>query len=223
MEAVTVTEPLWRQVHDGLRDRILSGDLKPGDRLPAEPALMAAYGVRGRGTILTAMRALQGEGLIGEGRTVLLRDPVEIRVTATETVTWIEDVARAGRKTGLPVISVQHRGDVLVRRVQRDLDGEPHNTADWTFPLDMAQGTRLDYDADIEQGSIEYLTEGLGWTQMQQTRAYEARMPSPAETAQLRLPPGVPVIAEYRTGTQDGTRVFASVRILRADRTRLVP
>ena len=221
---MTVTEPLWRQVHDGLRDRILSGDLKPGDRLPAEPALMAAYGVRGRGTILTAMRALMGEGLIGEGRTVLLRDPVEIRVTATETVTWIEDVARAGRVTGPPKINVKIEDGMVARYVERDLDGQPHNWARWVFPPEVAEGTRLAYDYDIPEGSIRYLEEGLEkWDHMEQTRAYEARMPSPAETADLKLPTGVPVIAEYRTGTQDGTRVFASVRILRADRTRLVP
>lgn len=220
---VITTDALWRQLHDSLRDQISTGTLQPGDRLPSEPELMAAHHIRSRATVATAVRALAAEGLIDRQRRVRRRDPIEIRVTATESLTWQEDVQRAGRITGPPQISVTIKGDRLIRRVLRDLDGEPHNVAEWTFPLEVAQGTRLAYDYDIPEGSVRYLEEGLGWDHMEQVTAFEARMPSPVETDALRIPPGVPVITEHRTGSQDGTRVFASVRILRADRTRLIP
>jgi hypothetical protein len=108
--------------------------------------------------------------------------------------------------------------------VLRVVDGEPHNWARWRFPLELAQGTRLAYDTDIPEGSIAYLKEGLGWTGLVQEKWFEPGRPAtPEEAAILRPPAGWNVAAEHRKGTQDGTLVFDAVRILRADRTRLVP
>ncbi|MHC5545020.1 GntR family transcriptional regulator, partial [Singulisphaera rosea] len=45
--------PLFRQVYEGLRSRILSGVLKAGDRLPASRTLSGELGVS-RNTILNA-------------------------------------------------------------------------------------------------------------------------------------------------------------------------
>jgi GntR family transcriptional regulator len=216
------TVPLWRRVADDLRDRIEAGELEPGDRLPSEPVLMSAHGVRSRTTIRTAVSALTGEGLITEDRRVAYRKPVTLRISDEESVTFIADMVAAGHVTEPPRIVVKIEGGSLVREVLRVVDGEPHNWARWTFPLEIAQGTRLAYDTDIGEGSVLYVKEGLGWDGLTQDKWIEARMPTPAETVMLGMSGG-PVIVEHRTGSQGGTRLFDSVRILRADRTRLVP
>jgi DNA-binding FadR family transcriptional regulator len=58
-EAVTA----YRQLATKLRDDILAGVLNPGDQLPTEPELTAAYGVS-RSTAREALRSLEGDGLV---------------------------------------------------------------------------------------------------------------------------------------------------------------
>jgi len=59
---VTDNSPAYRQVADGIRYLILSGDLLPGERLPIESDLAARFGV-GRSTIREAIRQLTAENL----------------------------------------------------------------------------------------------------------------------------------------------------------------
>lgn len=56
-------EPVWRQIHRQIRDRILSGSLPPGTRLPPERILAAQLGVN-RATVVVAYRELAGDGLV---------------------------------------------------------------------------------------------------------------------------------------------------------------
>ncbi|MFD0551878.1 GntR family transcriptional regulator [Streptomyces rectiviolaceus] len=52
-----------QDIADTLRDRIRSGDLKPGDRLPTQAVLAEEFGVE-RGTVRQALKTLQGDGLL---------------------------------------------------------------------------------------------------------------------------------------------------------------
>ncbi|MFF1714931.1 GntR family transcriptional regulator [Streptomyces sp. NPDC058268] len=52
-----------QDIADALRDRIRSGDLKPGDRLPTQAVLAEEFGVE-RGTVRQALKTLQGDGLL---------------------------------------------------------------------------------------------------------------------------------------------------------------
>ena len=65
---------LAQRVVDGLKDRILSGDLAPSAKLPSESALIEAYGVS-RTVVREAVLRLQAEGLVetfqGRGSFVL--------------------------------------------------------------------------------------------------------------------------------------------------------
>jgi len=58
--------PLYRWLYDELRLRILSGQLRPGTRLPATRDLAAQYGLS-RPTIVTAFEQLRSEGYV-EGK-----------------------------------------------------------------------------------------------------------------------------------------------------------
>jgi DNA-binding GntR family transcriptional regulator len=63
----------YRRIAVELREKIESGELAPGEQVPSEAALVAAYGVS-RGTARQALVELQGAGLIeavhGKGRYV---------------------------------------------------------------------------------------------------------------------------------------------------------
>lgn len=55
--------PLYRQIESELRDRVRSGALRPGARVPPEPELMAEFGVS-RATVRQALAGLVAEGLL---------------------------------------------------------------------------------------------------------------------------------------------------------------
>jgi GntR family transcriptional regulator len=55
--------PLYQQLYEILRSRIMAGEWRPGDMIPAEPELMAAYGVS-RITLRQVLDMLVRDGLI---------------------------------------------------------------------------------------------------------------------------------------------------------------
>ena len=57
--------PLYQQLYEILRGRIASGEWQPGDLIPAEPDLMATYGVS-RITLRQVLETLVRDGLIVE-------------------------------------------------------------------------------------------------------------------------------------------------------------
>lgn len=82
----TTPEPIVRrklsdEVFDRLKSMIVSGELAPGDAMPAERDLMARFGV-GRPAIREAMQALAGMGLIaishGERARILAMTPQSV-------------------------------------------------------------------------------------------------------------------------------------------------
>jgi DNA-binding FadR family transcriptional regulator len=58
-----VRQPAYQTLADDLRDQIVSGRLRPGDRLPAEPALCVSSGLS-RSTVREALRLLSSQNLI---------------------------------------------------------------------------------------------------------------------------------------------------------------
>ena len=66
--------PVWEQVASHIADQITDGLLKPGARLPAEPALAMQYGVA-HGTMRRVMEGLREQALVetrwGKGTYVL--------------------------------------------------------------------------------------------------------------------------------------------------------
>src|SRR5688500_15203492 len=59
--------PLYRQVYDGLRDAILDGRLKAGERLPSTRALATELRIS-RNTVLAAFDQLLSEGYLQGAR-----------------------------------------------------------------------------------------------------------------------------------------------------------
>lgn len=82
-------EPLYRQVAGDLRQKITSGVLPSGQRLPSEPDLAHEYGV-GIDALRDALAVLRSEGLV---RTVS-REGSYVREEADPVVVRIEGPAR---------------------------------------------------------------------------------------------------------------------------------
>jgi DNA-binding FadR family transcriptional regulator len=61
--------PAYQVLADALRDRIMTGELRPGEKLPIEPDLSAQYGVS-RSTVREALRVLASQNLITTTRGV---------------------------------------------------------------------------------------------------------------------------------------------------------
>ncbi|MBN2871979.1 MAG: GntR family transcriptional regulator, partial [Halothiobacillaceae bacterium] len=76
--------PVYQQLADSLRVRILSGELPPGSLLPSESELIHEYGIS-RGPIRQAVAQLKAEGLVDvrQGRGVFVRRrPTRYRLSA---------------------------------------------------------------------------------------------------------------------------------------------
>jgi GntR family transcriptional regulator len=216
------TSPRHRQVADSLRERIAIRALPDWPLVPSEQELQDAYGVS-RGTVREALKTLTAEGLIaggkpGQQRRVRHDDPLELTLALADSRTWAADMTRLGHEYRTRV-KVRRQGSWLVRRVLREVDG-PHSLAVLTFPLDIAEGTRLAEEKDIAEGAAEYLKEERGWADMEESGVIGARMPAPDETRELKIAAGTPVLLERWTGVQAGRLIYESLRILPADRTQ---
>ncbi len=90
--------PLYRQLAEQLRRRILSGELPPGTRLPPERRLAATLGIN-RSTVVSAYRELAAAGLISGhvGRGTVVVDPAQHRESRAPAA-----AASPGRSSSLP-------------------------------------------------------------------------------------------------------------------------
>ena len=149
---------------------------------------------------------------------------------------WRADVADQGRDGGQSIaVAIEEAGPkvarelgldvgatVVVRRRVRTVDGDPHNEADTYYPREVAGGTPIEHPADIKQGTIALLHE-LGYPQLRFRDELTSRMPTPEETAKLAIPPGVPVLVQYRTGySRDDLPIKVTVTIWPGDRAGLI-
>jgi GntR family transcriptional regulator len=88
--------PLYYQLFQTLMNKILKGELKPGDALPSEHELVVRYGVS-RGTARMALGSLAKEGLIHrqQGRGTFVAHPT-IQHGAGRMIPFAEDMRQRG-------------------------------------------------------------------------------------------------------------------------------
>ena len=100
-----MTTTLAQRVVTGLKERILSGDLAPGSKLPSETELIAAYAVS-RTVVREAVTRLRAEGLVetfqGRGSFVLMvPEPTTFRVEASALRTHHDVLAMVDFRIGV--------------------------------------------------------------------------------------------------------------------------
>lgn len=125
----------WRKIADELRETILSGRWRPGDRLPTEVQLAATYKVT-RGTIRRATDWLQEQGLVekrvGSGIYVFEQEP-----SVPEPATTPEHPAVAA------AVVTSHLGVLAGRRNDK--------VPPWTFIAGKIQPGESQADAAIRE------------------------------------------------------------------------
>lgn len=96
--------PFYHQIYEILRNRILQGDLQPGDMLPPESELIEHYQVS-RITVRQALDALVKDGLIyrqrGRGSFVA---PPKIEQGLTRIISFTEDMRQRGYQSETKVL-----------------------------------------------------------------------------------------------------------------------
>jgi GntR family transcriptional regulator, transcriptional repressor for pyruvate dehydrogenase complex len=115
---------------DALRARILTRDLRPGDRLPIEPELAEQYGVS-RSTVREALRVLASQGLVSTSRGVqggsfvTCPEPAQISEYLHASLSLLAESQNAGVEALLEardMLEVPAAGLAAVRRTADELE-----------------------------------------------------------------------------------------------------
>ena len=150
---------------DDLGEKIRSQQLKPGDKLPTESAIMQAYGVS-RTVVREALSKLQAGGLVethhGIGTFVLQpRAAGMFRLDPSDIATSVDVLAvlelRISLETESAGLAATRRTDEQLAAMREALDDFERNVAvagdtvapDFRFHLQIAQATGNPYFADI--------------------------------------------------------------------------
>src|SRR6266496_2203734 len=218
MSAIYRNSPLPRyfQLKEIMRERIRSGEWKPGDLIPSERELSEKYGIS-RMTARQAITELVNEGLFyreqGKGTFVSQRKITQqlIRLTG-----FTEDIKARGQKPGTKVLSAQMfpadettaeklRIDpgTLIFRLQRLrlADDEP-------LAIELSQITFKDcarlLEEDLQQNSLYRLLETkYGLPLMEAEQELEAGLAGNEEAHILKIPVGSAVLFTRRTTYTD--------------------
>jgi GntR family transcriptional regulator len=103
-------EPLKaRRLYLLLRDRILSGELAPGTRLPGEPSLAADHAIS-RVTVRRALDSLASEGLIHRrpGAGTFVRESGGVPPIVADLSNVLSHLLEMGRRTGVRLLSFSY-------------------------------------------------------------------------------------------------------------------
>lgn len=229
--------PIYRRIADQLRDAIRSGELRDGDRLPGENALMAEYGVA-RATARQALAVLINEGLAvprrGSGVYVRLFRPIRrhgsrrlsreqwgqgraIWDADTRGRDYVVDEVRVELTTASEEIArLLNSREVWVRSRRYLVDDRPVQLASSYFPAELVAGSAIT-TPDTGPGGVYARLRDLGYPPVRYTEEIQARMPRPDEARRLRLPAGTPVIVVARTAyTADDVPIEFNQMILDA-------
>ncbi|APW38924.1 hypothetical protein RD110_18345 [Rhodoferax koreense] len=156
-----------QRVVDGVSERIHGGALKPGDRVPAEPALMREFGVS-RTVVREAMSRLQASGLVetrqGVGTFVLATPmaspllsvgPRDIQVR--QKLAMLE--LRISLESEAASLAAARRADAHLAAMRAALDtfdaqrraGGSTTEADFQFHVQIAAATGNEYFQEVLQ------------------------------------------------------------------------
>ena len=223
-------QSLYRQIAQFVRQHISHNDLRPGDRLPSEPALAEQLRVS-RTTIAKALDLLVAEGLVTreQGRGTFVSQPPLDRVLP-EFTGFTEHVRSLGRSSGQRLISYEHDvggGDdplvavfndgvpvVVVRRV-RLVDDHPvgiHRTV-----LEAALAERIGFTEQRLASGAASLYELLSANAVELARAEEhlrAISADREEASLLDVDVGAPLMHVRRLSRDEHGRIVEAVDAL---------
>jgi DNA-binding GntR family transcriptional regulator len=135
-------DPAYLQIADDLRDRILSGDLAAGDKLPSESDLMRDYNVS-RTVSKMAINVLRSEGLISShpGKGSFVRAARDVRRLGSDryqrhtdgTPPFASDARAAGQPARWEHISREESASPVIAERLAIEPGDPVMVTDYRF------------------------------------------------------------------------------------------
>lgn len=219
--------PLYQQIVVILRDRILAGAHAPGDSLPGEEELAAAFGVS-RITAKRALDELAAAGLVdrarGRGTRVRPRPAVpEVRVPLEG---WLENAQAMARLTQAEVLEFGYvpaprevaaalglaPGTTVQRAVRRRrLGGVPMSHLVTHVPEEIGRS----FDAaDLAAQPLLGLLERAGVRLAAARQTVSATLADPAVAAALEVPAGSALTEVVRTVQDEAGRGVEHIRVL---------
>nr|HID12237.1 GntR family transcriptional regulator [Anaerolineae bacterium] len=228
--------PLYVQIAESLLDRIESGDLAPGDRLPSERSLSEMLSVN-RMTLRRALRMLETRGLLirrrGDGTYVA--EP-KIERQAAKLVPFTRGMQRRGYVPGVKVITFERRPveasvarelslpvstPVYYIRRLRLINQEPVMLERVTIPVHRFPDLER-YDL-AERSIYEVMETEYGVSISRARQSLEPVIATEYEAELLGVKPGAPLMLERRLGfDQDDQPVEYGKDLYRGDRFRFV-
>jgi GntR family transcriptional regulator len=208
------------QIAEAMREQIETGQLKPGDKLPSNRALMDEYSA-GTQTVQRAVRALKEAGLVDTraSRGVYVRPrPKSVERSANYTnapkaggISYGATSRRlsVGTIPAPPYVAEAFGFEVdtmVVRRARLMVrNDEPIELVTSWYPMDVADGTELAEDRGLKGGSPAAL-DRLGLGGVRSSEWVFTRLPFRSEIKLLRIAPTRPVFRILRTVFAAGDR-----------------
>jgi GntR family transcriptional regulator len=231
--------PLWRQIADRLRDSIAAGEFKPGDVLPSESEINAAFNVS-RATARASLERLRQEGLIGRhsGRGSFVLPP-RVEQPVNELASFSEDMRRRGFRASYATFSaaeapvspeaaealgLPERAIAFAIRRLLLADDEPIAMSEsWLAPW-VLLGRCAPSAEELDANSLyAWLREQFGVRIAGAKEFIEAAIAEPAMARRLDVSYGSPLlVARRRSHAEDGRPIEYAIMHYRADRYRFI-
>jgi GntR family transcriptional regulator len=229
--------PAHQQIESWFLAALSRGDLGPGDRLPREKDLAAAFGVS-RMTLRQALWALEGRGLLERipgrfGGTFLVEPKIECDLTGLTGFT--EQLRRAHVRAGARLVDA--KTEPAVRHVARALDLELRAPVHSVVRVRTANRRPLAlersfFPAETFPDLLQQRLTGSLYALLGRRYRHEPRTATefldpvtaaPAEADLLGVEPGSPLMMITRTAyTAWGRPVEYARDLLRPDRLRVI-
>ena len=228
--------PLYLQIAESLLERVESGELRPGDRLPPERVLSEMLEVN-RMTVRRALRLLENRGLLlrRQGHGTFIADP-KIERQASQLTSFTVGMRQRGLQPGARIVSLEQRpaeasvSNLLELPVSaavyailrlRSLNQEPVLLERYTIPVGRFPG--LDrYDLEARSLYEVFRTE-YGVAIARARQSLEPVIATEFEADLLGVPPGAPLMLEWRLSFDAaGLPIEHGKDLYRGDRFRFV-
>jgi GntR family transcriptional regulator len=245
-----MADSMYRRIADDLLEQIESGELQPGQQLPTELELRERYSAS-RNTVRDAIKWLTTRAVVetrpGKGTFVVRKiDPFvttlsgEPNAGALDRTANLSEVSRQNRKASYSSIQVEIQeasGDiaaglwvpegteVISRHERRFIDRTPWSMQTSFYPAEFADrgADRLRSVRDIEEGTVQYLTDTLHIKQVGYRDWITVRAPNAAEADFFNLPSdgGIAMFEIFRTAFDgNGQPMRLTVTVCPADRNQ---
>jgi DNA-binding GntR family transcriptional regulator len=237
--------PAYLQIADDLRDRILSGSLAAGAKLPSESHLMRDYGMS-RTVAKMAINVLRSEGLItshpGKGsfvratREVRRLGPDRYRRRSDASPPFASDAKAASQPAQWEHRSREERASAVVAERLGIAPGDAVMVTDYRFlagdqpmqlsisyePLAITRGTAVELPESGTLLGVVGRMDAIGQRVTEVSERVTTRAPRPHETDALAIPAGVPVLCIVRTHYAGTTPLETADIVLPGDRYEVI-